>query len=241
MYLKYGSYSHAANEAEIGITRTPLFNDGGQQWGCKETWRITGLLLGTSASDINTKCAALKAAYIDSGYSLGLYFDDGTLTNHAMDSNLTRGGLRVIEGVSFPVGDGTEGATQRTYSIVVEGEFPDTTIIGVSWSETLSFEGGGPLYTHLQTLNGLPQKQLLCEATPYRVTQEGEAVGQFNYPLPAGPLWPGALKQAPSIRKRNPRRFGPLGNASYYEFPITWQYVFESATPLGGNPSRWLN
>lgn len=240
MYLKYGNYSHAANEAEIQISRLPMLNEGGQNLGYKETWRIGGMILGTSASDVSAKAATLKGAYLTNGWDLGLYLDDNTLTNHYMTSSRARGGTRVVEGVSFPKGDGTEAATTRSYSITVEGEFLDTSVRFISWSETLNFEGGGPLFAHLQTLNGLPQKQKLCEATPYRVTQSGEAVGMFDYPLPAPPIWYSALKQNPTIVKTNPRRFGIPGRPEYYEFKISWNYIFESATPLNGNPTRWL-
>ena len=137
--------------------------------------------------------------------------------------------------MSFPEGVGAEGITYRNYSLAVEGLLltGDGTLL--SFVETLSFSGGGPTYGHIETLTGLPVKQQLRNYTVYRVTQQGQAVGISGYPSVPGPLWPAALMRGGSSERRSPRR---IGN-SYTEYPITWQYEFEAAFPLYGNPTRW--
>ena len=182
----------------------------------------------------------MKAAYFVHGKDIALLYDDGTLSNHFILSALCRGGTRVVRQPTFPEWQGAEAGTQRTYSIVVEGEVLDKSVTIGSFHERLSFNGGGPMFAHLQPLQGLPQKQLIYESTPYQVSQDGEAVGIYSYPVPPGPIWPSALKENPRIRQGQPRRSGPVGKPFYTDFPISWSYRFESALPLVGKPNVWI-
>jgi hypothetical protein len=241
MYLQYGSYRHATNEAAVTITRQTNWNDGGQALGFTESWHITGFLVAASQAALTTALADLKAAYNRQAQNLSLHLDDGTLTNHFLNSAQCIGGTRVTEGPTFPEGQGAEYSTFRSYSIVVQGEVADPRVRLLTWSESLAFSGGGPMYVHLQPITGLPVKQQVADATTYRVTQSGEAVGRFTYPSPPGPIWPAALlPHLNQFHQRTPRRSGPIGSPDYTEFPITWSYSFESAVSLRGNPIRWL-
>jgi hypothetical protein len=90
-------------------------------------------------------------------------------------------------------------------------------------------------------LVGPPQKQLVCASTPYRATQEGEAVGYRQYPTPPVPTWPSSLVRAGDFDRVSPRRRGKIaGSAGYEEFRVTWRYEFESATAFGNAlPNVW--
>ncbi len=44
MYLKYGSYHHADNEASVAISKDGLFARGGMSYGVRERWTISGRL-----------------------------------------------------------------------------------------------------------------------------------------------------------------------------------------------------
>mgnify|MGYP003331113519 CR=1 FL=1 len=75
--------------------------------------------------------------------------------------------------------------------MTVEGDVWNPAVQILAWHESLSFEGGGPRTLHLQTLNGLPQKQTVAQSTPYKVIQDGTAIGRLAYPAFPGSIWPG--------------------------------------------------
>jgi hypothetical protein len=240
MYLAYGSYTHAANEANVVISRQPMYADGGIVRGYKETWRISGWLQADTTAELTTAINALKVGYSVQGQNVGLYLDDGTLTSHYITSQLTNGGVRVVDGPSFPVGDGTEYVSHRRYEIALEAELLLLTVPILAFHESLSFSGGGPRDVHLQPLTGLPVKQRVAQATPYRVSQTGSAIGQFSYPFPPPPIWPVAeMRDQRRIEQKSPKRAGPIGYPYFTEFQIDWSYQFEAAIPLVGLPHRF--
>ncbi len=140
----------------------------------------------------------------------------------------------------FPKGKGAEYSTFRNYTIVLEAERLDAGATVVGWHEVLSFQGGGALVAFLEPINGQPQKQLLKQATTYRASQSGEAVGRTSYPAPAVPMWPGSELARPardSLRAAAAR--GPPGSPFYTQFKVSWNYRFEDAGPLVGLPTAW--
>lgn len=241
MQLKYGSYTHAQGECGISIQQANVRNDGNQVIATRETWQISGMLIGTSAANIDSQVAALIAAYADDGKDLILLLPNGSQSTHKLLNRNTLGGTHVVQPPSFPEGRGAEGATYRTFALTVEAELPvsGSQFALISFEESLSMSGGGPAYGHLEPLVGAPIKQLLKQQTTYRVTQQGSAVGYRLYPTPPGPIWPGALVRAPDIQRRGPRRHGSGGNTDYSHFTTTWVYQFEAAGALVGVPHAW--
>jgi hypothetical protein len=148
----------------------------------------------------------------------------------------------VIAPPSFPRGQGAEYSTFRNYTIALEAEWlaPQATLL--AWQETIRFQGGGPRFAYLEPINGQPVKQLLKQATTFKATQSGEAVGYAAYPLPALPIWPDAEHtDRREIRYELPRRMGPPGNPTYTQFKVSWSYSFEDSGPLLGLPTAWPN
>lgn len=236
MYLKYGSYQHAANECAVVISREGLFSRDRIPLGFRERWDIQGRLQATSQGAITALIAGLQAAYGRCGQDIGLYFDDGTATAHHLASAATAGGTRVVTPPSFPEGKGAEYSTFRNYAVAVEGEVVDTSHPLLSWIESLNFTGGGPEFGFLETINGSPQKQLLKQATTYRATQQGEAVGHGSYPFVPAPIWPAAEHvHLREVSYQTPVRKGLSGLTT--EFPVRWSYTFESELPLIGGPT----
>jgi hypothetical protein len=237
MILKYGNYAHAVGEAAIAITVTAILNSRGVHYANRQRWEISGFLQGPDPSTLTGAINALKGAYAASGQDVGLYFDDGvTPTSHVMQSSETLGGVRVVAGPSFPDGRGGEYATIRGYHIVLEADFPVAGGIGpLLWEETLSFAGGGPRFVYLQTLTGLPQRQVVADATTYRVEQAGRAVAVNGYPLPAAPIWP----VAEHVDRRQIARKAPVASTvdGLPRYETIWQYHFESTLPLEGDPT----
>lgn len=233
LILKYGTYTHDEGEAEVVITQEKTYAETGQQTGYKAKWSIRGVLHGTGVSNVTTKLDALALEYNKNGQNLILYQSDGTTaTHHALTSNNTSTGVRITM-LKFPVGSGAEYSTFRTYEIEAEAEIIGTNADFDTWTETISIHGGGPRFVFLQTLIGLPQKQLVAQATPYFATQSGSAVGLLAYPRFPAPMFPAhehvdqrqQSKVSPQVQPNTPTHF-----------QIDWSYEFESASPLFGVP-----
>lgn len=240
MYLSYGNYSHQPNEAEISFIITSKFNEGGQVYQQNHRWTIQGLLLGSSATDLDTKWAALRNAYDVQGKTISLYHDNGTLSVRQLRTQDCIGGTRVVQPPTSQFQPGTH-TTFIPYQIVVEGDVPNPDVTLVSFKEILKKDGGGPLFLHLEPLYGPPVKQQIKTDTTYRVVQEGEAIGFYSYPVAPGPVLGAAnLIKAPQIELGSPKRSGPVGSPFWTEYPIKWVYNFESASPLNAIPNRWI-
>jgi hypothetical protein len=240
MYLKYGSYRHADNEASVTISKDGLFAPGGMSYGVRERWAISGRLQAADQATLGAAIDALTAAYSVQGQDVAFYLDNGEPTSHAISHATTNGGVRVVVPPSFPEGRGAEYSTFRNYTIVLEAERLDPSATVVNWHEVLSFQGGGAQFAFLEPINGQPQKQLLKQATTFRASQTGEAVGRTGYPAPAMPMWPGSeLAHLREIRYELPKRSGPPGSPFYTQFKVSWNYRFEDAGPMVGLPTAW--
>jgi hypothetical protein len=227
MYVKYGNYSHEAGECAVSIFRDTEFSPDGVPFFRHNRWNIDGRLHAADSTALTTALAELVAAYSQHGQDLYLNYDDHS-TLHYLLSSETIGGTRVVSGPSFPEGRGPEGGTYRNYSIAVEGTSQISNAGVLTWQETISWFGGGPLYVFLQTANGLPQKQLGAQSTPYEAEQSGSAVGFGSYPAIPAPIYPNDLEVNPAIMKGTPRRRGRSGGIQFVEFPISWSYKFKS-------------
>lgn len=242
MILKYGSYSHAQNEANVDIKKRLVENEAKQKTGFIETWIITGTLHADDQAALTIAINALKTAYAANGYNLGLYLDNGTtLTSHSLPAASAKGGTRVIEGPHFPMSTGAEYSTFRTYNIVVEAEYSiesgQQSPAFENYQESITFQGtGGPIWKLLPTLNGRWQRQQVSERSSYTVQQRGQAVGKNSRPAPAPPIWPDAEhEEQRTIEFGTPDRVG----SGFENYPISWSYVFESNDQLNGNPGSW--
>lgn len=233
MILKYGDYAHAAGEVTITVSKDKEYAETGQQTGYKETWTIKGILHAATVSAVTAALTALETAYSVNGRDLLFYEADGvTPTNHGMISNGSATGVRIAK-FSYPIGDGAEYSTYRTYEIEAEAHYLTANAEFDTWTQTINIRGGGPRFIYLQTMTGQPQKQQVAQSTPYMATQSGTAVGLLRYPSFPAPMFPAhehvdqrsQTKVSPEIQPNTP---------THYQ--IEWSYEFESASPLFGQP-----
>ena len=238
MILRYGNYDHALAEAAVVIERSTLQSEDGVPYAVRERWLISGVLQAESQLELTEAIAALCAAYAAPAEEVSLRQGDGaTLTAHRLRASDTLGGIRVVMPPSFPAGEGAEYSRYRSYRVVLEADVRlharDAEIL--AWSESLEFSGGGPREVYLELRNGPPQRQTVSQETPFRVVQQGRAVGLTGYPLIATPLWP-AQEDRPERRIRHllPRTVGHGRDRTATEYEVTWSYSFHSATPLVG-------
>lgn len=234
MILKYRTYPHDQGEVSIVIAKRAIETPTGIRIGHTENWSINGILHADDQAALTIALAALQAAYSTNGGDIGLYLDDGTtVTAHYINNQDTRGGVRVKD-FNYPVGDGAEYSTFRSYQIQIEAEIALTLNAIKEWTESLTFTGGGPRFVMLQPLNGPPIRQLVADQTPYQVSQSGAAVGYGSPPPFPAPLF--------SFAEHRDRRRQTIGtpqfrNGQFTDFPISWSYEFESGTPLLGLPT----
>jgi hypothetical protein len=237
VYAKYGNYQHAANEISLRVERNPIRGDNGVVRATRVVINMSGRYQQDTQAAITSGLSTLEDAYIDGQGDFGLYLDDGTPTAHAISAASTGGGIRVLKAVSYPDGRGAEYSTWRTFEVALEADVLENVGI-LAFSETLSFKGGGPQFIYLEPLNGAPQMQLVKQATTYKATQSGQALGYFGWVDAPAPIFPDALHQdQSSVSLASPHRTGPLGQPFYSLYQTTWNYVFESASPLGGVPT----
>lgn len=242
MYLQFGSYTHAAYEARVTISREGLQNAAGDYYAYIERWDIEGQLLASDQSTLSTMIAALESAYSSGGYDLKLLLADGvTASQHQLLTANCNGGTKIVRPVSYPVGVGAEYSTFRSYAISVEGE------VGlqagqnpiVEWRETLAFTGnGGPRFVVHECRNGPPIMEQVSQQTPVRVAQSGRAVGYSQYPFPPTPIWPGyEQRDQRQISLGSPELSGNGQNKHFQNYEIMWSYSFLAPVPLSGFPN----
>lgn len=244
MYFQYGGYQHAPGEAQITFATNTILDSQGRPERLRKTISLSGVIVAAGQAAIRTAVEALETAYSRHGFDAGLYHDDGTPSPHFLSNNQSLTGVRVVS-LEFPLGDGTEYATGRSYAITLQADYQPprtaTTSIGgnpstTSFQETLQFMGtGGPRRVLRETLRGFPSTQIAAQRTICRAMQTGSASGLLGVPQAPAPLWP-ALEVS---EKRELNIIGPQREgASLLNWGVAWSYHFESPRPLFGSPHR---
>jgi hypothetical protein len=219
-----------------------LWTPANKPYAERHTWNFQGTLFGSGNTtlELQRSCEvqqALLAAALRRQFQDLVLLDDGGAPARSLPNATSTTGVKV-RGPWFPNGNGAQFAGYLDFAFEATAEYA---IAGgqrflLAFEETVTFEGGGREWAHLQPVNDLPQKQLIYQATPYRATQEGSATGVGGYPFVPPPLWPGARK------RENPRRsFKSAENTgrTYKGFAVTWAWEYESATPIFGGPTQW--
>ena len=237
MRLYYGSYAFAVDGVHIGTDSETMYDEAMVPYARRVTARVSGALLGSSQSDLTTQSGLLEIALRIPYQDLALYQDSGVISATALVGAYSLTGVTVTRGPTFGGQRGWEYASGREFSFEARVDVPLTTSLKklLSFSESLSFSGGGPLYVVKRAIAGPMQRQLIYPQTEYRATQSGHATGFLAYPSPPRPLWPSALAESPNFRQEAPARTGP----TYQRWGISWEYRFESIAPLVGVPNVW--
>lgn len=236
LHMRYGNFRHEPGEVEYSRTVTTDFDAIDRPLIIRERWDLQGWIVGTSTADVQAKYRRLAAAYSIENQSIGMW-NGGNPTDVYLDRRNTISGVKVIQRPSLPDNRNAAYVTFLPYAITLEAELAanGNANMMVEFEESLEFEGGGPAYGHIETLDTLPIKQRRRAATVYRAVQRGRAVALRSRPLVPAPLWPSELMERPRISKPSPRR---RGNDVIF-WPIEWSYVFESAQPMFGEPNYW--
>lgn len=254
MRLRIGSTLFAVNGTEITSRVEVARNTAGIPFKRKGVLDVKGWLDVTGGTamtpqqmqtactlQMNTLMTALATPYRD----VVFLQDNGSPSATYLYNAQSIGGVVVTAGPNFPDGINGYTAVQR-FEFTVEAEYYlpassgiNTASMLLSFTETLSFSGGGPRVVYKESIVGPAQRQVTCEQTIYKVTQSGSAVGILHRPDPLAispPKWPANLLENPAIDDVTPQRMG----LNHYEgYGVSWRYSFGSSTPLIGVPTLW--
>lgn len=240
MRLRIGSYQFDPNAVAIATRKETIFDDRGLPAAEKHFFDMQGQIFGTSQVDITNKCALLERAMRRQFQDVILYRDDGGIAM-ALRGATALGGVRITGGPDYPNSDGFEYSQGRTFVLRAEAEYALAVRPGnlgsvlISFTEALAFRGGGAVSAFMPVVNQAPVRSRLFAATPYQANQSGSALALGTWPSPPNPLWPAAMGQAPEVVYQSPQ-LGPRGLG----YGISWNYQFESVTPLRGRPNQFV-
>lgn len=237
MQLLYGLYPFPVNGTLLTASVDTVFNRGGQPYSQRRGLHVSGYLTVNGQDDAALQESALRTALAVNFQDLRFLNDDGTPSALALLNAGSITGVN-IKNLRFPTTQGPELATVRNFEFDAEAEYPlpGTALLLLSFTETLTFEGGLPIFRHRLAIEGPNQKQLVYPQDTYRATQSGHASGYRAFPNAPPPLWPYALKEAPRFTRTTPERKGP---ATYQGYGLAWHYEYEDIAPLLGFPNLW--
>lgn len=245
MQATYGTFTHPANEVTLSsVAVQRVRNPRGFTYILRKRIQIAMVIvLDTSSlstaqaqTALRTAIQARQVAYSLDGQSFIFKHDDGTTSAHYLDNATSIGGVRVVDD-NFPKGDAAEYATQRTYTVTLEADYPVSSGSLMQFQETIEITGtGGPRKIIIETLNGDAQEQIVNQKTKVMITQRGSAIGHLSYPVDAisGPVSPEAERQD----RRQVSYGSPTAmNGAFINWPVNWTYYFEFTQPAGAFPN----
>lgn len=258
MYLRYGNYTHALDEASVIITKEQRLTDANVRIGTTERWAISGQIIGDSVSDLTSKIQAMELAYAKFNVNLHLLDNSQAETAHKIIASATNGGI-VVENIGYPIGDGSEYVLSRSYQIAIRADYgarsanapggnsgggigeggggqPNTLI---RYQESLTFRGNGGVRRVVREIrNGYPVEQIVSQRTPVFASQRGSATGYFAPPRPPRPIWPAFVINADSeVTQVSPTRVGVGVSLESLVYETSWNYQFVAPGPLNGTPT----
>ena len=237
MQLVYGSATFAVGSVDVTSFTEVLVNSADQPYSRRVTVQVQGFLDGDSQAGLTQDSQELYDALAVPYRDLILYEDSGGASALHLTNADSISGVVVTRGPDWPSSRGAEYVNYRSFAFSASAEYQlqGTARLLMEFSETISLGGGKPLFVCLPALNGPSQRQQTYKLMPWTATQSGTAVGYKGYPLALPPRFPGSLKQAGRISRASPRRRG----RGYEGYRVSWEYEFESPTPLFGLPALW--
>lgn len=230
--LNYNGYNFDTETTLTSIGRAFEHDDRGRKRYETQTWRIRTILQADGQTAITAAINALEAK-LEDGHDLILYQTDGVQTPHKLLDALTLLGV-FITGIEYSESTGSEYANKRVADISFTGiKSVSQTDNVISFSESVSFTGGGPRHAWQECIEGDPQKYQVAKKTLYYATQSGtmEALAITDVP---DPLW-GA-----DVQDGNPDiNMTPVYVNNQLRYRYTWTYRFISREEFSHAYNVW--
>lgn len=234
MLIKYGDFILGA-PGSVNIStsaQTEVSPQTGRPLTVRRTANLNGTLKTAEAdtaaaqADIKAKTEALLAAFSVWNQNLVLYQDSGEESAVVLKAAGSLTGVQVINPPTFPADKWAHHGTYVKWQCTLQAVYPwqgglSPADLMLSFSEQLTFTGGGPQRRTLPGVNGINARVEVYPMLPHTCVQSGSAVGLRAYPKPPDPIYPDLLDDAPQVVFNGPRQEGLM----LRDFGINWSYT----------------
>lgn len=247
MFFRYGSYQHPQNEIELAqFNITPKRSANGIRVSTMFTMHLQGELYvddgiitkDQAQANLTNKINLLIDAYKDDYKDCGFYQDNGLPTPHVLPNNHPDNlSGNIIIHRNWPMGDGNEYATKRTFTIGIQAEFKNAYSQVVSYEDSIVQQGDGGAEVQWYTRRfGAPQFQVAANQTLVIYKHSGGMTALDAYPIPPMPLYsrPYYLGHLTKIARKGPQRFA----RGYRYYTVEWNYIYVLPAPALILPTR---
>jgi len=238
MYFKYGTYQHPPNTVDLTmISQQRMHSPRNRITFNRWTLAVQGHFCVSGQSSIKAQLEEFEAAYRDDWQDVGLYHDDGTVSQHWLSNAASINGVRIM-GRSYPSGE-AEYASGRTFTITFQADYLDldenNQMESEIWDfqESMNFFGGtGPNIELVRTYVGSPRIVTNSLYTVQRIVQQGSVTGVRGLPrIPYPRVDHGMVYHSDqsSVSRGSAEMRGVHKSLLY---PARWRYVYSSAVNL---------
>lgn len=242
MQLFLGSYAFPVNGALVTTRTTIERSQSGRPLAWLQSIDVVAFLFPVGAGASNqeklTNAEGLLRIALSKPYQdLALKTDSGSLTGTCLINAKSISGVVVTDGPNFEDGMTPEYVAIRTARFKAEARylFSGTADALVNYQESITVTGnGGPIRKWRIPVNAPPIRQETTKYSIIRTVQQGSAIGYTKYPIPPAPIYGTEFLQneTTAVQEQSPT---PMGRG-WLNYPITWNYVYESSKPLVGRP-----
>ncbi len=242
MQLVCGSYT--LEGFTPSFNRTIVRSDRGYAQRYRNTLSITGDLIASTSAGMTAAIEAMLAGISGDYVDVEIRDDDGAPTPFRLLNGDSIDGVKLITPPSFPDVN-TIYSLMVPFTVAWQADFSVDDVTNgtgipnvLEFNESLSFQGnGGPLKGITLTPRGEPIEVTLAERTPFFATQSGSITMRGPVSRIPNPLWPDKLinpgysksESSPNVR-----------NGVVESYSASWNYQFQSITPLSGKPTQIL-
>lgn len=247
MQLQFGQYRFPIGQVEATPRMRTLRAQDGTPYEYQWSITIKGELLAadpdaaTATYLLCQEAQRMRLALQNPNSDMVLIDNTGAPTDIALYRANSLGGVQV-EWVQYPDTEPGALVTHRGFEFQAVAQYPATQVPNplLEYEETVQITGNcGPQYVFQPSLVDLPTVVQTQANTTCRAIVSGRAVAYRGYPAIPPPLFGG-----PGVFLLNPQQAVNTGAPRWNgrmltNFPVSWNYVFESVRPLSGLPRVW--
>lgn len=238
MYIKYGSFQFEDWEATLQnvVVQTRYSQRQFKTTKFVQMW-VEGTVVATDQYNVSTRLAQIEAALADDGNDFGLYHDNGSPTQHYLQSNHPNNvtGNQIFMR-QFPVDDGAEYVNGRNFRFGVKAEIADYETSLLEYRDSYKAIGDcGPIYQWSATDQGVMVRRA-APASVQTVIHSGYAKTTVPWFAPPPPYYgaPFHLSHLREIEYIGPDDRYPQGLSGYV---TNWKYIYNLPTDTYNTPT----
>lgn len=248
LIFEYGGYRHERGEVYPKMIEiVSVESDRGYRWAFDYRMDIAGNFCAApdaplTPATVNTKIAALQAAYLNDYANFGFLFADLSRTSHYLETDAADNisGNKVLSR-SWDYQSPAEFANTRSYGIRLGARIFSSYSSILYFQESVKQIGtGGPQWTYRPRWQGAPIREDIHDQTPVELIQSGVIVGAQSHLQPPPPWWPDDEQQnLRYVERISPRLHGHPSFNRATHYVVKYAYTFLRATSPNQNPNVW--